>query len=89
MKFLEAQKQDGKEQKASIQTENKMKPGTRLDQKDPEALVSSPRRSPTTGANKDEGITKLAKELNVDLSTVTGSGPGGQITEKDVRNAKK
>ena len=30
---------------------------------------------------------KLAKELGVDLSTVTGTGPGGRITEDDVRNA--
>jgi pyruvate dehydrogenase E2 component (dihydrolipoamide acetyltransferase) len=30
---------------------------------------------------------KLAKELGVDLSTVTGTGPGGRITEDDVKNA--
>ncbi|UCF91607.1 MAG: 2-oxo acid dehydrogenase subunit E2 [Desulfobacterales bacterium] len=28
---------------------------------------------------------RLAKELNVDLSGVTGTGPGGRITEADVR----
>ncbi len=30
---------------------------------------------------------KLAKQLGVDLSVVTGSGPGGRITEDDVKNA--
>ncbi len=30
---------------------------------------------------------KLAEELNVDISTVPGSGPGGKITEQDVKNA--
>ena len=29
---------------------------------------------------------KLAKELGVDLATVTGTGPGGRITEDDVKN---
>jgi len=30
---------------------------------------------------------KLAKELGIELSTVTGTGPGGRITEDDVKNA--
>jgi len=30
---------------------------------------------------------KLASDLGVDLSTVTGTGPGGKITERDVQNA--
>jgi pyruvate dehydrogenase E2 component (dihydrolipoamide acetyltransferase) len=30
---------------------------------------------------------KLARELGVDLEKVSGSGPGGRITEEDVRNA--
>ena len=32
-------------------------------------------------------VKKLAKELGVDLSTVVGTGPGGRITEEDVRRA--
>lgn len=31
---------------------------------------------------------KLARELNVDLSQIVGTGPGGQITPSDVRTAK-
>lgn len=32
-------------------------------------------------------VRKLAAELGVDLDGVTGSGPGGRITEEDVRSA--
>jgi len=97
MKFLEAQQQDGKSEKKSIipETENKMKAGTRLDQKNPESLISSPRRTSTTGASatsttrtkSTDGAARLAKDLNVDLESVTGTGSGGQITESDVRKA--
>jgi pyruvate dehydrogenase E2 component (dihydrolipoamide acetyltransferase) len=34
-------------------------------------------------------IRKLARELNVDLATVQATGPGGRITEEDVRNTSK
>lgn len=93
MKFLDARKLDGKQAKKSlIPPENKMKPGTRLDQNDPMSLVSSPRGrgTPTkaTSDSDDAAIQKLAGELHVDLSTVTGTGPKGVITEKDIRNAK-
>jgi len=30
---------------------------------------------------------KLASDLGVDLSTLTGTGPGGKVTEQDVQNA--
>ncbi|HTY46889.1 MAG TPA: dihydrolipoamide acetyltransferase family protein [Methanomassiliicoccales archaeon] len=32
-------------------------------------------------------VRKLAKDLGVDITTVLGSGPGGRITEEDVRGA--
>ena len=32
---------------------------------------------------------RLAREMDVDLSTVTGTGPGGRITEDDVRSARE
>ena len=31
---------------------------------------------------------KLATELGIDLATIAGSGPGGRVTEDDVRNAQ-
>ena len=32
---------------------------------------------------------KLAKDLGIDLSAITGTGPGGRITEEDVKNASQ
>jgi len=32
---------------------------------------------------------KLAKNMGIDLTTITGSGPAGKITEQDVQNASK
>jgi pyruvate/2-oxoglutarate dehydrogenase complex dihydrolipoamide acyltransferase (E2) component len=32
-------------------------------------------------------VRRIAQELGVDLATVTGTGPGGRITEEDVRGA--
>lgn len=87
MKFLEAQKLDGKVPKASL--ENKMRPGTRIDQKDPRTLVSDSTGPLLTGHEVDPGVTKLAQELGVDLATVTGTGVSGRIMERDVRKAKK
>ena len=34
-------------------------------------------------------VRKLARELGVDLATIQGTGPGGRITEEDVRRAAK
>jgi pyruvate dehydrogenase E2 component (dihydrolipoamide acetyltransferase) len=34
-------------------------------------------------------VRKLAKEHDVDLSLISGSGPGGRITKEDVMNASK
>src|SRR5262249_33493614 len=32
-------------------------------------------------------VRKIAQELGVDLASVTGTGPGGRVTEDDVRGA--
>ena len=32
-------------------------------------------------------VRRIAEELGVDLAAVTGTGPGGRITEDDVRGA--
>lgn len=34
-------------------------------------------------------VRKFARELNVDLTVVQATGPGGRITEEDVRNASR
>lgn len=85
MKYLDAR---GGEPKPSFPEENKMQPGTRPDQKDPESLVSGTRRGgkSTTGA-PSAGVQKLASELKVDLTTVKGTGDNNAITEQDVRTA--
>jgi len=49
--------------------------------------VSAPARKPETVLAAPV-VRKLAREMDVDLITVTGTGPGGQITADDVRTAK-
>lgn len=39
------------------------------------------------GIKASPAARRIARELNVDLSSVKGSGPGGRITEEDVRAA--
>ena len=60
------------------------------------ALAAAPPRTPTRPPPARAGRGRLratpvarrrARELGVDLTTVTGSGPGGRITEADVQAA--
>jgi pyruvate/2-oxoglutarate dehydrogenase complex dihydrolipoamide acyltransferase (E2) component len=88
MKFLEAQEQDGKEEKKSILPENKMQKGSRLDQKDPESLISSPHQAPAD-KNKKVDVAALAHQKGVKLDEVKGTGPDGQVTEQDVHTAAR
>ena len=53
----------------------------------PAPVVSPPARNPET-VLAAPAVRKLAREMDVDLITVTGTGPGGQITADDVRTAK-
>lgn len=46
-----------------------------------------PRTITSTTIKAIPAIRALAKKLNVDLSTVTATGPGGQITAEDVERA--
>lgn len=91
MKYLEARQQDGKQQKDSfIPEENKMQQGNRLDQRDPQSLISGVRPEENKRKGEPEPVlVALAGELGVDLSTLKGSGPRGRITEKDIREAKR
>ena len=43
--------------------------------------------APATRAQATPAVRQLAKELNVGLETLAGSGPGGSITAEDVRRA--
>ena len=52
------------------------------------SLNSNPKISNSTGRVKASPIAKkLAEELGVDLSSISGSGPGGRITKEDVEAA--
>jgi pyruvate dehydrogenase E2 component (dihydrolipoyllysine-residue acetyltransferase) len=56
----------------------------------PEPVVVAPTRASERspgGAGALPLVRKLAKDLGVDLATVTGSGPGGRITRGDVERA--
>jgi pyruvate dehydrogenase E2 component (dihydrolipoamide acetyltransferase) len=48
-------------------------PSQRLEQTEPARVRATPL------------VRKIANELGVDIATVTGTGPGGQVTEADVR----
>jgi 2-oxoisovalerate dehydrogenase E2 component (dihydrolipoyl transacylase) len=53
-----------------------------------EARHATPRRGPAAAAamppTSTPAVRKLAKDLGVDLSAVSGSGPGGRVTRQDV-----
>ena len=60
----------------------------------PEARVAAaagpaPTPGPVVGALATPAVRKLAGELGLDLAAVPGTGPGGRITEEDVRGAKE
>ena len=49
----------------------------------------APAAAPQGKAKASPRAKKLAAELGVDLATITGTGPAGRITEKDVTQAAK
>ena len=48
---------------------------------------AGPSRAPADGVLATPAVRKLAKDLGVDLSKAPGTGPGGRVTEEDVRAA--
>ncbi|MCI0820146.1 MAG: 2-oxo acid dehydrogenase subunit E2 [Chloroflexi bacterium] len=50
------------------------------------AVTPAPGNHPTFAS---PSVRKFAREIGVDLSTVAGSGPGGRITEDDVKLASR
>jgi len=49
---------------------------------------ATPIASPTTGVRSSPSVRKLARAFNLDIATITGTGPGGRITRSDVENAR-
>ncbi|MEW6722441.1 MAG: dihydrolipoamide acetyltransferase family protein [Candidatus Micrarchaeota archaeon] len=58
------------------------KPETAIPAPAPQPQMAGPGHAMATPATR-----KLARELGVDIGTVAGTGPGGRITEEDVRKA--
>jgi len=53
----------------------------------PAPVPSAPVHKPET-VLATPAVRKLAREMDVDVNAITGSGPGGQITADDVGTAK-
>ena len=55
------------------------------------AAASAPAPAEASGGRvaASPAARRLARELDVDLATVTGTGPGGRVTEDDVRTARE
>jgi pyruvate/2-oxoglutarate dehydrogenase complex dihydrolipoamide acyltransferase (E2) component len=76
MKYLEAKR-------LTESFENKMMPGSRSDQDGGQSAVEN---KAADVEYRNEVVT-LADELQVDLSTIKGTGKNGKILIRDVRNA--
>ena len=50
-------------------------------------VIGADAAAPRTAPQATPAVRQLAKELAVDLVAVRGTGPGGRITESDVRGA--
>ncbi len=64
-------------------------PGGRIVEADVQAAADSGAAAPAAagGGRSSPMARKVARELGVDLATVTGTGPGGRITKEDVEAA--
>ncbi len=52
-----------------------------------EAPAAAPAAKPTGKVKASPRAKKLAKDMGVDITAIAGTGPGGRITEDDVKNA--
>lgn len=83
---------DGAAAPAKAQTKPAAKSaGTVVASAEAPVAVAAPLVSPLrkTTASAAPVVRKLARELGLDLDTVTGSGPGGRITKEDVERSTR
>jgi pyruvate dehydrogenase E2 component (dihydrolipoamide acetyltransferase) len=73
----EFSKENGKEAVAKKDNEETIKPA---------GAVGYLKESSSNDVLAAPFVRKLAKDLGIDLKKVKGTGPGGRITEKDIRN---
>ena len=62
-------------------------PATRQGRPSDTPSQGGPGRSPEARVQATPVVRRIAQELGVDLTAIPGSGPGGRITEDDVRGA--
>ncbi len=78
---------------ALIETEgtaaNTARPGSAVEVPPAQPTVPGPHGHPSHAGDAlaTPAVRKIAKDLGVDLSGVTGSGPAGRVSEEDVRRA--
>ncbi len=72
-------------QMAQVQKAATQKPGPALAESAPKPTPLQPAQHPAE-IIATPSVRKLARDNNVDLSTVHGTGPGGRILENDVKN---
>jgi pyruvate dehydrogenase E2 component (dihydrolipoamide acetyltransferase) len=78
---------------ALIETEGTVahpaRPGNAVEVPPAQPPVSAPHGHPSHGGDAlaTPAVRKIAKDLGVDLSGVTGTGPAGRVSEEDVRRA--
>ncbi|AKD05326.1 2-oxo acid dehydrogenase subunit E2 [Pontibacter korlensis] len=74
------------EKKAAEPKEKKAKPEKEQSEKKAETEEEEKNLSDVPAS---PGVRRLAREMDVDIITVKGSGPGGRITEEDVKGARE
>lgn len=75
---------------APVAAPAKTTPAPKVETKKVEAPTPKPQPQPVAGepgSSAGPAVRKLARELEVNLATVRGSGPGGRITPEDVKAA--
>lgn len=82
MKYLEAKRLA---EQGGDGGENKMQTGTRSDQR---SAIRKGQLQPENRPTAKPEVRDLAKSLGVDLASIEGTGRNGEVTLKDVRDAK-